>query len=94
MGRKRVFPGQKRSPALQCGERGFRKLLVVSGKSVQALEACPLWLWFEVLDVKAWTVTDLGWPGRPHRSHHTGTLQRLVRTQMGRRPEGWMNGGG
>ena len=90
-GRERMFPGQKRSPALQCGERGFRKLFVVSGKSGQALEACPLWLWFEVLDVKSWTVTDPGWP---HRSHHTSTLQRLVRTQMGGRPEGCMNGGG
>ena len=86
-----MFPGQKRSPALQCGERGFRKLLVVSGKSGQAMEAFPLWLWFEVLDVKAWAVTD---SGRPHRSHHTGTLQRLVRTRMGGRPEGWMNDGG
>ncbi len=60
----------------------------VSGKSGQALEACPLMLCFGVLDVKSAAVTTVGKPIYRHGPQHTGTLQCPVHTQMGGRLAG------
>lgn len=82
---------KKEAPLSSVVSGASGNLFGVSGKSGQALEACPLCGCFRVLQVKSATVAAFG---KPYRPQHTGTLQCPVHTQMGGWPAGWLNGGG
>ena len=88
------FRDKKEAPLSSVVSGASGKLFGVSGKSGQALEACPLGLCFGVLDVKSAAVTANCKAICPLRPQHTGTLQCPVHTQMGGRPGGCVNDGG